>query len=312
MKLFTKALPILFFLLLFAVIGLIISGFWVRNQKITQIPKNIIESASNFFSPTKEIEDFTPDSGYSVSTESIEIEIKNLDENSINLITNKEEGILVLEPAGMVAKTTLNLDLGANIFTLTQINLNDYTITKEISFVYYRTETESASKEIAIFGKVISTLGGNVELKSLISGNSFTLATNNNTSFEFVNPREENDGNLDQGLKDVERLEVDDIVIGFGTINDSVQTTQKLISYANKDPLPKIVANLKSGEIFSVDNKKETFTLKDSKTKYYWDKNVTLNNNPFTAPQKGQKILFYATANSYGNLIVRNVLSLQK
>ncbi len=311
MKLFAKALPILFFLLLFTIIGLIISGFWVRNQKITQIPQNIIDSTTNIFAPSKEIEDFTPDSGHSVSTESIEVEIKNLDEKNINLITNKEDLILQLTPTNMVAKTTLNLNLGANIFTLTQIDPSDYSTTKEVSFVYYRTETESNNKEIAIFGKVISTLGGNVELKSLISGNSFTLATDNNTSFEFVNPREENDGNKDQGLKDVERLEVDDIVIGFGVVNDSVQTTQKLISYANKDPLPKVATSLKSGEISAVDTKRETFTLKDNKTKYYWDKNATINNNPFTAPQKGQKILFYATANSYGNLIVRNVLSLQ-
>lgn len=310
MKLLAKVLPILFFLLLFALIGLIISGFWVRNQKITQIPQNIIDTATSIFASPKEIEDLTPDSGYAVNTKLIEVEIKNLDENNINLITNKEDMILQLTPTNMVAKTTLNLNLGVNIFTLTQIDPIDYSIIKEVPFIYYHTEAET-NKEVAIFGKVISTLGGNVELKSLISGNSFTLATNNNTSFEFVNPREENDGNKDQGLKDIERLEVDDIVIGFGAVSDSVQTTQKLISYANKDPLPKVATSLKSGEISSVDTKKETFSLKDSKTKYYWDKNTTQNNNSPIPPQKGQKILFHATANSYGNLIVRNILSLQ-
>lgn len=311
MKLFAKVLPVLFFLLLFALVGLIISGFWIRNQKISQIPKQIIETATNIFTSQKEIEDITPDSGYTTNTESIEIEIKNLDENSLHIITDKENTIHQLEPNNSVAKTSLTLTPGVNIFTLTQINPTDFSTSKKVPFVYYRTESDSNNKETAIFGKVISTLGGNIELKSLISGNSFTLATDNNTDFEFVNPREENDGNKDENLKDIERLEVDDIVIGFGTINDSVQTTQKLISYANKDPLTKISTSLKSGEISAVDSKRETFTLTNDKTKYYWDKSTTQSNNPFTPPQKGQKILFYATTNSYGNLIVRNILSLQ-
>ena len=206
MKLFVKVLPILFFLLLIALIGLIISGFWVRNQKITQIPQNIIDSATSIFAPSKEIEDFTPDSGHAVNTESIEVEIKNLDEKNIYLITNNDGEILQPTPNNTVAKISLKLQVGANIFTLSQISPTDLSTIREITFVYYRTDSELQNNEKAIFGKVISTLGGNIELKSLNSGNSFTLATNNNTQFEFVNPREKNDGNLDQSLTEVDKL----------------------------------------------------------------------------------------------------------
>ena len=311
MKILIRLLPIIFFILLFLLITIIITGFYIRNQKISDLSQKIIQSTVNIFAPTKEIEDLNPDSGYITDQETIEIEFKNLADNQISFISSKESPPQLLTSSNSVIKTTLTLNPGINLFRLTQLDPNDFSTTKEIPFIYYRNpQPQTPIVGIGIYGKVLSTLGGNIELKSLISGNTYTFETDESkTEFEFVNPREENDGNQNQGLKGVEKLEVDDIIIGFGQIKDTVQNTQKLISYSNKNPFETISADLKSGIVSSVDTKRELFTLENDKTKYYWDKNTSINNQNFTAPKKGQSLLFTATTNSYGNLVVRDILN---
>lgn len=311
MKILTRLLPSIFFLLLFLLIAVIVTGFYIRNQKISDLSQKIIQSTVNIFSQTKEIEDLNPDTGFITDQETIDIEFKNLADNQISFISSKDSSPQLHTVSDSVIKTSLTLSPGINLFRLSQLDPNSFSATREIPFIFYRNQPpQTPVSGIGIYGKVISTLGGNIELKSLISGNTYTFETDEDkTEFEFVNPREENDGNQNQGLKGVEKLEVDDMVIGLGPIENSVQQTQKLISYANKDPFASISNNLKSGIVSAVDSKRESFTLENDKTKYYWDKNTSTNNQNFTAPKKGQQLLFTATANSYGNLVVRDILN---
>lgn len=307
MKLLVRTLPILFFVLLFILITLVITGFWVRNQKIMQIPQKVIDSAVSIFTNTKETENISPDSGFTTSNGSVSVEITGLGEGT-TIINGADKQPVVLTIENNTAKTDLKLEPGINVFRLTTFSSADFTVQKESTFVYFRNEDPLPENSKAIYGKVISTLGNNIELKSLISGNKFTLSTDSSTAYLFVNPREENDGKLDQGLKDIDKLEVDDIVVGVGALKDTVQNTKKLISYSNKEPVTSLSSSLKSGQIASADLKRELLTLDGDKTKYYWDKNSQISQGSFPGLKKGQQIFFIASPNSYGNLIIRNVL----
>ena len=307
MKIFARSLPFIFFILLFGLIATIIVGFWVRNEKITQIPQKIIEQATDIFTKTKEAENIIPDSGYTTDSDTVTAEFKNLTDGTVTLLIGSN-GIPITINTVQAAKTDLKLEPGVNIFKLITLSSNDFTLVSESIFVYFRNEEPVTDDSIAIYGKVTSILGGTVEVKSLISSRKYTLSTSSQTAFLFVNPREENDGNQDQSIKDVDKLEIDDVIVGVGAIQNTAQTTQKLISYSNKEPSISLSSNLKSGTVSTVDSRKEFLTISGDKTRYYWDKS-SQSNTPFTNLKKDQKILFYATSNSYGNLIIKNILN---
>lgn len=308
MKIFARSLPFVFFTLLFGLIAIIITGFWIRNEKITQIPKQIIEQTVGIFTKTKEVENIIPDSGYITDSDTVTAEFKNLDNDTVTLLIGSNGIPITITAASQVAKTDLKLEPGVNIFKLITLSSNDFTPVRESTFVYFRNEEPITDDSIAIYGKITSILGGTVEVKSLISGRKYTLSTSSQTAFLFVNPREENDGNQDQSIKDIDKLEIDDIVVGVGSLQNIVQTTQKLISYSSKEPSISFSSNLKSGTVSSVDIKKEFLTISGDKTRYYWDKS-SQSNTPFVDLKKDQRILFYATPNSYGNLIIKNILN---
>jgi len=310
MKQIVRTLPLLFFVLLFTLIAIIISGFWVRNQKISQIPQKVIDTAVSLFTPTQETKNISPDSGFTTTNDTVEVEIKNLEEG-ITLIQGKVNQPIVLNEENKNAKTTLKLELGANLFRITTLSSTDFSVIYESTFVYFRNEDALAKNTTAIYGKVVSTLGSNIELKSLISDNRYTLSTSSETTYLFVNPREDNDGKLDKALKDIDKLEVNDIIIGVGQLKNSVQETNRLISYSNKEPIITQTKPFKSGQIASVDTKKELLNLNGDKVKYYWDKNTLFPlDKSLIDLKKGQSILFMTSANSYGNLIITNILKL--
>lgn len=310
MKQIVRTLPLLFFVLLFTLIAIIISGFWVRNQKITQIPQRVIDTAVSIFAPVSETKNISPDSGFTTTNDTIDVEIKDLEEG-ITLIQGSANQPIVLNVENKNAKTTLKLEAGVNLFRLTTLSNADLSVIYESTFVYFRNEDALAKNTTAIYGKVVSILGNNIELKSLISDNRYTLSTNSETAYLFINPREENDGNLDQTLKDIDKIEIDDTVVGVGALKDTVQDTFKLISYSGKEPIITQAKTLKSGQIASIDIKKEFLSLNGDKTKYYWDKKTQIpTNKTLNDLKKGQSILFMTSTNSYGNLIIINILKL--
>lgn len=315
MKSIAKTLPLIFFLLLILLITIIISGVWVRTQKI--ISNNnpiarVVENTRQIFSGHEEVAGLTPTNGFVTTQGKLDFKYTSTAKDRIIVLSGPNLAPITLaQTSDNLVSSALDLQPGVNFFKLQFLTTTDFSVAEEVPFVYYLSEESLDKEAVGVYGRVVSTLGGNIEVKSLISDTRYTFSTTDQTPFVFVNPREENDGQINESLKNIDKIEVDDKVFGIGKIvGSSVQNTQNLISYSNKDPYDKTPKPV-IAEIAAVDTKREYLTVNNDKTKYYWDK-TTKSAEGLPLPKdlkKGQKILFYASSNSYGNLIVRQILA---